>query len=72
MKYIKTDGKGQRCQLTKIGFIPCDDLDTLDALINATDCAYATTPEIWDAMREATRVLKAVAEKINGSEDPFI
>ena len=72
MKYLKTDEKGVKCQMTKIGFVPCDDLATLDALLNATDCAFASTPEIWDAMREATRVLKAVAEKINGNEDPFI
>jgi hypothetical protein len=72
MKYLKTDEKGVKCQMTKIGFVPCDDLATLDALINATDCAYSANSEIWDAMREATRVLKAVAEKINGTEDPFI
>lgn len=72
MKYIKTDEKNVKCQMTKIGFVACDDLATLDALLNATDCAFASTPEIWEAFREATRILKAVAEKINGTEDPFI
>ena len=72
MKYLKTDEKGVKCQMTKIGFVPCEDLEKLDALLNATDCAFASTPEIWEAFCEATRILKAVAEKINGTEDPFL
>ena len=72
MKYIKTDDKNVKCQMTKIGFVPCDDLATLDALLSAVDCAFSSTPKIWEAFREATRILKAVAEEINGTEDPFL
>lgn len=70
MKILRNDDKGVKCEMTAIGFIPCDDLATLDALIHATNCAYSVNPEIWEAVREANRVLRALADKISPS-NPF-
>jgi hypothetical protein len=72
MKYIKIDSKGVKCQMTEIGFVPSDDLATLDALLDAVSSAYASNFEIWDAINKVTLTLKAVAEKINGVDDSYI
>ena len=72
MKYIKVDSKGVKCQMTEIGFVPSDDLATLDALLDAAGSAYATTPEIWHAINTVISTLTAVAEKINGVNDSYI
>ena len=72
MKYVKIDSKGVKCQMTEIGFVPSEDLATLDTLLGAVGSAYATNIEIWDAINKVTLILTAVVEKINGAEDPFM
>ena len=58
--------------MTEIGFVPSDDLATLDTLLGAVGSAYAENLEIWDAINKVTLILTALVEKINGAEDPFM
>jgi len=58
--------------MTEIGFVPSDDLATLDTLLGAVGAAYATNFEIWDAINKVTLILTEVAEKINGIDDSYI
>lgn len=70
MKLFTRNKTEVACERTALGFVPTKDMATLDALILATNNAYAENTAIYTAIREANRILLAVSGKLNPS-DPF-
>jgi hypothetical protein len=70
MKLTRKNSKEVACEMTALGYVPTKDMATLAALILATDNAYTQNSTIYNAIREANRILLAVSGKLNPS-DPF-